>query len=550
MMISRIIAKSLIAIALSTAFTSVATAQEYDSTPVVLSKEKVRIDGKTCYSHIVLEKQTLYSISKAYNVSIEDIYEYNPSVKENGLKKNSILIIPIAAEEETATTDETSETPQKDNITHIVKWFEDLDVIAEKYGVTAQSIMQLNNLKGRKLARRQKLLIPSPGETVKVETTPVEEKAAVSDTTATVDSSARDKVRDLFSGLFPSKKDAKVSLLMPFKADGITGSKSSMDFYSGALLAIYSLGNEGISIDMNVYDIADGNISIPAEELEKNDMIIGPVSSGDIGRLLETAPQVKALISPLDQRAASYAKVHDNVIQAPVPSYLQYQDLASWIKEDMQPGDRVLVISEKAAKPTQTIQDMQAAIDSSGVTYSPLSYSILEGRNVTGSLEYLMTETGVNRVYITSESEAFVNDVVRNLNIMIYKKYNVVLYATSRIRSFETIEVENFHNTSMHVSLGYYIDYSDSRVMDFLLKYRALFNTEPSQAAFQGYDITRYFIGLYSKYGQKWMEKLSETDMSMLQTSFRFRHEDGKGYTNTGVRRIIYGDDWSVIKVR
>jgi hypothetical protein len=70
------------------------SAQEYVTTPVQISKEKVRIDGKVCYSHVVLEKQTLYSISKAYEVSIVEIYKYNPTLKETGLKKNSIIIIP------------------------------------------------------------------------------------------------------------------------------------------------------------------------------------------------------------------------------------------------------------------------------------------------------------------------------------------------------------------------------------------------------------------------------------------------------------------------
>ena len=74
----------------------VLTAQSYTPVPVTISKEKVKIDGKICYSHIVLERQTLYSISKAYNVSIEDIYRFNPTLKETGLKKNGIIIIPSA----------------------------------------------------------------------------------------------------------------------------------------------------------------------------------------------------------------------------------------------------------------------------------------------------------------------------------------------------------------------------------------------------------------------------------------------------------------------
>ena len=71
------------------------SAQDYSNTPVSISKEKVKVNGTVCYSHVVLERQTLFSISKAYNVSIEELYKYNPSVKEKGLIKNSIIIIPV-----------------------------------------------------------------------------------------------------------------------------------------------------------------------------------------------------------------------------------------------------------------------------------------------------------------------------------------------------------------------------------------------------------------------------------------------------------------------
>ena len=92
-----IIYKVVFAAVLATSIPVGAHAQEYENTPVEISKEKVKIDGNICYSHIVLEKQTLYSISKAYGVSINDIYRFNPGIKENGLKKNSILIIPSAS---------------------------------------------------------------------------------------------------------------------------------------------------------------------------------------------------------------------------------------------------------------------------------------------------------------------------------------------------------------------------------------------------------------------------------------------------------------------
>ena len=94
--VTAILASLILAFSLSVVTSDGLAAQEYENTPVSISKDKIKIaDGTICYSHIVLEKQTLYSISKAYNVSIEDIYRYNPGVKEEGLKKNAIIIIPV-----------------------------------------------------------------------------------------------------------------------------------------------------------------------------------------------------------------------------------------------------------------------------------------------------------------------------------------------------------------------------------------------------------------------------------------------------------------------
>ena len=559
------IAKAFIFMALSLAIPSVLYAQEYENTPVTVSREKVRVDGQVCYSHIVLEKQTLYSICKAYSVSIEDVYKYNPSVKENGLKKNSIILIPAVSEIQEKVAEEAVQPeiknepkpevkaePQRTETRkiHTVKWFEDIEGIAAKYGVSVEALMKANSLTGRKLSKRQKLIIPLPGE---YET---ETETAVNDTIpqlpemAEADTLASDNDdRGLFPGAF-SKKTVDVSLLLPLKATGSTSSRQNMDFYSGVLLAVYDLSKEGIKTDLSVYDVADGQLPVTEERIMDSDIVIGPVASADISRLFTMAPDARAVVSPLDPRAGELIAGRPAMIQAPTPHADQYDDLVSWIKEDMRPGERCLVITEKGARQTDAVRGMMAAIDSSGITYSPLSYSILEGRNVTESLEYLMAENATNRVYIASESEAFVNDVVRNLNLMIHKKYDVVLYAPSKIRSFETIEVDNFHNAHLHVSTAYYIDYEDAMVKDFLLRYRALFNTEPTQFAFQGYDVAKFFITMCSKYGNRWMDKLDGQTKEMLQSTFRFTKTTDGGYVNKGVRRIIYNDGWTVTKVR
>ena len=561
----KMILSLLTTVLISSGIPSAINAQVYESTPVTISTEKVKINGQVCYSHIVLERQTLFSICKAYNVTTDELYQYNPTLKEKGLQKNSILIIPIIEEVKVdvvpAEDNSVVETPVEEVVveylpaedtpekTHIVKWFEDLGMIAKKYGVSTESIIKINGLKDSRLSKRQKLIIPSEAEAAAMMADMAESGEVQSDSLDVVDSLAEMQAVHP-EDLLPSKKEVNLSLLLPFKATGTSGSTGNMDFYSGVLLAVYDMAKSGISCDLNVYDTTDGNVPVTKESLEKSDVIIGPVGAAELRNVLEMTTDAKAVVSPLDQKAGSLVSTFSEMIQAPTPLELQYKDLIDWIRSDMQDSDRFIVITEKGGTQTDAVIQMKAAADSSGMDARNLSYSILEGRNVTTSLEYIMTESGTNRVYIASDSEAFVNDVVRNLNLMLYKKYDVVLYAPSRIRNYETIEVENFHNASLCVSTGYYIDYDDTRTKEFLLKYRALFGTEPTQFAFQGYDLAKYFISICTTYGDRWTEMIENSDASMLQSTFMFRRSGEGGYVNTGVRRIVYEDDWTIVKVK
>lgn len=565
----------LTAIVLAAGVASSSYAQGYISTPVTVSKEKVRVGGKVCYSHIVLERQTLFSIAKAYNVTVDDIYAFNPTLKETGLKKNSIILIPsqeaiakmdasvqtasqtpeaTLAADSSSKDDDAKDTRRNKAKTHTVKWYEDLDVIAEKYGVSAEAIMKANNLSGRKLSKRQKLTIPEPGEYPDNDVDNAvndEEAAAEADGDEVLQEDGANEEPD--SGqewIFTPKNEVKVTLILPMKTASGNISRNNMDFYSGVLLAVKDMADTGVSTELNVYDSSDGSHPIVSEDIETSDIIIGPVSSGDLGRLLEAEAKPGMTVSPLDPRAEKLAYTNRNFIQAPTPHLVQYQDLVNWMKEDTMPEDKVLIISEKGARATESVTQMTQIADSSGLDFIPFSYSILEGRDITTPLTDLMTAEGTNRVLIASESEAFVNDVVRNLNILVYNKLNVVLYAPSRIRGFETIEVENLHNTSLHTSLGYLIDYDSQPVKNFLLKYRALYNTEPTQYAFQGYDIASYFISMCSRYGNDWTMKLTDGETQMLQSIFRFVQAEDGGYVNNGVRRLVYGSGWSVTQTR
>jgi LysM repeat protein len=63
--------------------------------PVEISKEKIVVSGKVYYMHVVVKGQTLYSISRVYNVRIDQITSEN-EIGENGIREGQVLRIPAS----------------------------------------------------------------------------------------------------------------------------------------------------------------------------------------------------------------------------------------------------------------------------------------------------------------------------------------------------------------------------------------------------------------------------------------------------------------------
>ena len=355
---------------------------------------------------------------------------------------------------------------------------------------------------------------------------PEQEHAATADTVNT-----NADIFDISSTDFVS-----VSIVLPLGSNGNINN-SNLDFYCGALLAAKDLEAEGIHTELKVFDLST---AMPLKrELEGSSLILGPVSPQDIEAVKAIAPAGAAVISPLDPKGLSAAKSLSDVIQAPSSSDTQNKDLVDWIKEDLKYGDKVILVAEKNAESTSAAE----YLEQSGLEYDILQYGILEGRDITGSLSSLLTKTGTNRILIASEREAFVNDVIRNVNLMVFQKYDAIIYAPSRLRNFETIEVENLHNTGVHLSNSYYVDYASPKVKSFLYAYRALCGAEPTPFAYQGYDTAYYFIKQYAQFGPSWIHYMEAA--KGLQSNFNFEHEEDAGYYNVGTRRVIYGPGYS-----
>ena len=529
-----------------------ALAQEYVPTPVTVSKEKVKLNGKVYLSHVVLERQTLYGICKAYGVSEEDVYEANPSLRETGLQKNSILLIPYrenAGSEAEAAPQKTTDPSYTE---HTVKWYEDLDDIARRYDVSVREIMELNGLKSKKLSTRQVLKIPVknvPAAPVPAqeETAGEPEVQAVEPVVLAPDTPAAQQldvpeVTDSTLLSLRSRDGVEFSLVLPLRA-GSNPSEVNMDFYSGVLMALKDLEAEGLKVKAHIYDLSAG--LPPTDALVESDFVLGPVASRDLEAILQRVEGKVPVISPLDQKAASLSANYQNFIQVPTAVDNQYDDLAQWVKDDLEEDDKVLLITEKGAGNVSAAVAIRSALARRELSYEIVNYAIVEGRGIPAILGNLMTADGVNRVVVASESEAFIGDVVRNLGIMLGKDYEMVMYAPSKVRTFDTIDGSAYHDASLHLSTSYFADYTAPEVDRFVRGYRSLFRTEPSQFAFQGYDTARYFAIRCARYGGLWPRKLGAERSTGLHTDFLFDTDANGNHHNVAVRRIVFRKDYT-----
>ena len=497
-------------------------AQDYQVPEIEISKDKVLVDGKPFFAHVVTAKQTLFSISKAYGVSVQDIIEANKKLdlENRGLKIGDVLFIPDVLN----VPQETAPLPQ-----------ETVPVVQEQMPEPDMAAVP-DHMKSEEDKKYMQ-------EAAQADTL-IDHRALFPGTRDYYPDDDWQHYSDSVFYMNQIPERISVAVLLPFNASG-TADSNSRDFYAGVLLAARDLGNSGIGIDLHTYDIGAGG-DIKASMLEDADIIIGPISQKDVINAVSLCPSNKCIISPLEPKNAGLADSLQ-IVQAPSPSSAQGRDAVRWALSDMAPGDSLIVVIESGKPLTENVSAILSELRSSGRRYSTISYGMLEGTRIQSSFLNRASNGGTTRFLLASENESFVNDAIRNMNVLAFKKHDVVLYATSRLRNFATVEAENLHNIRTHISATYHIDYSNHDVQAFVLSYRALFGGEPNSFAFHGYDTMRCFTQMCATLGRGWFHKLADNGWSGLQTNFGFKDREGAGQVNTAVRRVIYTPDYQIV---
>ncbi|MGC3947271.1 MAG: LysM peptidoglycan-binding domain-containing protein [Chryseolinea sp.] len=137
-------------------------------------------------THVVAAKETMFSISQTYGVSVDELKQWN-NLTSNALSVGQELIVrkPAAAQRSNPTVSPTVKAPA--NGMHVVAAKETIYSISRQYGITTQDIKDWNKIEGNEISIGQQLFVAAPkaGSTVASTTSPTTATTPANTSTAT-----------------------------------------------------------------------------------------------------------------------------------------------------------------------------------------------------------------------------------------------------------------------------------------------------------------------------------------------------------------------------
>lgn len=110
-------------------------------------------------THTVDVGQTLYSIARQYNVSVQDLAEWNNIKTSERVKIGQTLVVKQQKNSTPAAVIEPKTAPKSSATSHVVQKSETLYSISKRYGVTTKQIQDWNGMTDQNIKLGQKLII-------------------------------------------------------------------------------------------------------------------------------------------------------------------------------------------------------------------------------------------------------------------------------------------------------------------------------------------------------------------------------------------------------
>ena len=630
-----------------------------DSPPVVTRSQTVQlVDGKEYFFHPVLQGQTLFSITRAYGVSQDDIYEANPELRDHGLRYDQIIRIPVKQDD--APRQVASSTVKETTwMEHQVRRRETVYGISRQYGISQEELLR-NNPHARVGLRPNMILrIPKqserivsyfeyrvpPGQTlfslsrefnVSIEAiervNPQLKDGLKAGQTIRIPAEAGPEQQPPFVveskplevlPEFPEdpvaidpycdnpqiKEHYNVALLIPLHLDRINNefienpdsrhpSFAFMPYYEGMLFALDSVRKMGADIRLSVFDVCDdagkAHTVLRRPEMANMDLIIGPFNANTMDIVAQFATRRDIpVVSPLHWEDNRQLVSYPLLFQATPSIQIQMNDMAKYVARNYANDNIILVHNNQ---PLNLINGYKATLNRElnyieyyrdSLNLAKIDGYFLNGvyvgerltnvyvlhdsllqprlsdketslydqymqRNTLKEVVYSlggmdkirnMLDVDKHNVIVTPMGgEALISDYTRQLNHL-RDTFDITVFGVPQWRDYKSLDYRYLQNLNVHLFTSDFIDYENTSNIDFIRSYRKANYVEPERIAFRAAHTGMFFFTALMQYGtdfHKCMGLINQTNSSPSPFRFYKPYGESGGWENNFVYIFKY----------
>lgn len=541
--------------------------------------------------HKVKRKETLYSISKEYNVEIEDIKKHNKSLYSENLRKGDDIRIPRYK------TIVSKVTPGASLKKYTVQPKEGKWRVAYKFGITVDELETLNP--GMNAVLQPGDIINVPGSSdekviddnynyytvqksegyyrLKVKLGLTQEQLEKLNPELKIDGLKEGMVLKVpqstsvgevvgsvektnLSRSLKNLKTKKIAVMLPFRlnrvdTDSVQEAKAlmrndrrlsvSLDFHSGVLMAVDSAKQLGISTKLKVFDTQDqlSEVSkiLNSNDLSSYDAIIGPLMPNNLDRVARAVQKDGVpVISPITKPD----QLFENVFQTVADTDVLERAIINFIKSDSL-NQNVIIIADNAN--TAVSNRLKSEFRNARQVFSRKNKNGNDAYYIMASDLSGAFTSGKNYVFLETANEALVSTVTSMLNGMSNRNQEIIIVTTKMNDAFEGPNVSNFHlaNLKFHypsINRSIHPDQPDS----FVKAYKQKYGIEPNKFAVRGFDLTLDVLLRLASDDNLYKASTNDIETQYTENKFRYSKKISGGYYNEAVYVVKYTNDLSI----
>ncbi|MBN09469.1 MAG: hypothetical protein CMC79_03750 [Flavobacteriaceae bacterium] len=496
----------------------------------VINPKKIEVDKTEKY--IVSAKETKWRIAYTHGITVSELERLNPEIV-SGLKEGDVLRLPIE-------TNNKKRDLEEGFYYYKVKSKEGYYRIEMKTGIKKSILDSLNpyiELNGLQEGMILKLPKKIYNE-LKTQNDLLIEKINLEDSTF-----IKNQLKLVF--FLPIKLSAiefdsieKTNRLL--KRRNLT--TISLDFYSGSLLAMEKAIEKGINVNARIYDTENKidkiKDKIDSLNIDSIDAIIGPIIPKNFDFVssnlnLKNIPK----ISPLSYKPV---KMNPGVFQSVTPKFVLRKQMKIFLKNEIFPEDNILIISDSL---NRNIEKQLNEMFPSSVNLRPEKEDYL----LPELVDSLIVDSIPNKIILETERFPLISSVSSQIRAQLDKETQIDLFTTYHGTSYENSNLSK----TLFSDLGFIFtsDYFPKSIkgLSFNEKYFNRFGIYPNKIAIKAYDLVIDII-LRIATQNNMFTSVSIGETEYINNKFNYNHYLNDSYINQAFY-LLKHDEYELIEI-